>query len=114
MINLVVFYFMCMSVSTSICDCIPWGGLAPREARKGAGFFRTGVRESPELLCQFWELNLGPLQRLPVLITAKVVSPALVKISDPEPVTEIISFPFFFESYFIFMSFLSFLNFLRL
>lgn len=58
----------------SVCLCIhkhrcSW--LKPDENMRSPG---TGVIGSCELLCEYWDLNLGPVEKQPVLLT---VSPVL-------------------------------------
>lgn len=43
----------------------------PSQDRKGIRFIRTGIRERCESPGGCWELNLGPLEELPVLLTVE-------------------------------------------
>jgi hypothetical protein len=45
--------------------------LVPSEARRGAGSLETGVTDSCKPPCGYWELNLGPLEKQPVLSIAE-------------------------------------------
>ena len=51
---------MCISVCLYICLC------------EGVGSPGTGATDNCELPCGYWELNLGPLEEQPVLLTAKL------------------------------------------
>lgn len=48
--------------------------MLPMETRGGWDLLRTGVTNNFELLCGFWEANLGPLRGLQVLLTWDRVS----------------------------------------
>lgn len=48
----------------------------PTGARRAVGLPGTGVREVCELPCGCEELNLGPLEKQPVLLTAHLSGPA--------------------------------------
>jgi hypothetical protein len=56
-------YFAYVYVFAS-CLC-----LVPTEVREGVGFPRTGVTDICELLCVFWDPNVGPLQEHQMLLT---------------------------------------------
>ena len=41
-------------------------------ACEGVGFPETGIIDSCELPCVYWELNAGPLEEQPVLLTPEL------------------------------------------
>ena len=50
-----------------MCVSVPVGCLVPTEDRPP----ETGITHSCEALCEFWELNPGPLGEQPVLLTVE-------------------------------------------
>lgn len=51
----------------------PHVSMVPTESRSVLDSPRTGVKDSCELLCGFWELNPGPLEGKSVLLTAEPI-----------------------------------------
>lgn len=47
--------------------------LVPAEVRREHQIPRSGVKDSPELPCEYRELNLGPLQEEQVLLTSALM-----------------------------------------
>lgn len=49
--------------------CAPQACLEPTKVKRGYQSPGTGIVDSCELPCQYWESNPGPLQEQPVLLT---------------------------------------------
>lgn len=49
------------------------------EGQKNIRYPRTGVTDDFKLPCEYWELNLGPLKKQPVLLT---IGPSLQALKD--------------------------------
>ena len=43
----------------------------PEKARRGCWIPKTGVVDGCELLCRYWESDLGPLEKQPGLLSAE-------------------------------------------
>lgn len=49
------------------------------EGQKNIRYPRAGVTDDFKLPCEYWELNLGPLKKQPVLLT---IGPSLQALKD--------------------------------
>lgn len=54
-------YLYVCALVCALCTC------SDHRGQRGIGLPRTGVINSCELLCEFWELSQGPLKDQPVL-----------------------------------------------
>jgi hypothetical protein len=67
----ILFLILCVWVfcmHASLCTLFVW---CPWRPEDGAGVLVTGIIELVESPCRSWELNLGPLEEQPVLLTAE-------------------------------------------
>ena len=67
---------MFMGIFAYMFFCPSLGCLASMETRRECWITRTRVRDSCELPCGCWELNLEPLEEQPVLLVTEP-SPSL-------------------------------------